>query len=187
MPFPLCYPSIFSAQCYLVLYLPYLLYFQTDHAIVGNPTLLNPLIPRQVSQLYRYGGQSRLGTLDRMATNNHHQARPSLSMSYSQGSIGSGNGMSFSQSQLGSFNASQSVASTPRATPPPKSSQQSAMSFNYPNGIPNGTRASFNGFEDMNGYGTIMYHEEFKPQIYRVCSSLRSFTVFFRFNVLTSM
>lgn len=122
-----------------------------------------------------------------MTTNNHHQARPSLSMSYSQGSIGSANGMSFSQSQLGSFNASQSVASTPRATPPPKSSQQSAMSFNYPNGIPNGTRASFNGFEDMNGYGTMIYHEEFRPQIYRVCSSLRLFTVFFRFGVLTLM
>ncbi|RDW83717.1 putative APSES transcription factor (MbpA) [Aspergillus mulundensis] len=92
-------------------------------------------------------------------------------MSYSQGSIGSANAMSFSQSQLGSFNASQSVASTPRATPPPKSSQQSAMSFNYTNGFPNGTRASFNGFEDMNGYGTMMYHEEFKPQIYRAVYS----------------
>ncbi|KAL4905164.1 hypothetical protein BDW74DRAFT_153135 [Aspergillus multicolor] len=92
-------------------------------------------------------------------------------MSYSQGSIGSANGMSFSQSQLGSFNASQSVASTPRATPPPKNSQQSTMSFNFTNGLPNGTRASFNGFEDMNGYGTMAYHEEFKPQIYRAVYS----------------
>ncbi|KAL3490448.1 hypothetical protein BJX62DRAFT_207162 [Aspergillus germanicus] len=112
-----------------------------------------------------------------MASSNHH-ARPSLSMSYSQGSIGSANGMSFSQSQLGSFNASQSVASTPRATPP-QNSQQSAMSFTYsnglpnglPNGPPNGARASFNGFEDMNGYGTMIYHEEFKPQIYRAVYS----------------
>ncbi|KAL4784052.1 hypothetical protein BJX76DRAFT_348083 [Aspergillus varians] len=106
-----------------------------------------------------------------MAASNHNQQRPNLSMSYSQGSIGSANGISFSQSQLGSFNASQSVTSTPRATPPPKSSQQSAMSFNYPNGLPNGTRASFNGFEDMNGYGTMIYHEEFKPQIYRAVYS----------------
>ncbi|KAL4876612.1 hypothetical protein BJY04DRAFT_231509 [Aspergillus karnatakaensis] len=109
-----------------------------------------------------------------MASGNHHPQRPSLSMSYSQGSIGSANGMSFSQSQLGSFNASQSVASTPRGTPPPKSSQP-AMSFTYPNGMPNGlsngARASFNGFEDMNGYGTMMYHEEFKPQIYRAVYS----------------
>ncbi|KAL4775949.1 hypothetical protein BDW60DRAFT_177240 [Aspergillus nidulans var. acristatus] len=106
-----------------------------------------------------------------MTTSNHHQQRPSLSMSYSQGSIGSANGMSFSQSQMSSLNASQSVASTPRATPPPKSSQQSAMSFNYSNGFPNGTRASFSGFEDMNGYGTMIYHEEFKPQIYRAVYS----------------
>ncbi|KAL4992739.1 hypothetical protein BDW68DRAFT_172765 [Aspergillus falconensis] len=91
-------------------------------------------------------------------------------MSYSQGSIGSANGISFSQSQMGSFNPSQSVASTPRATPPPKSSQQSAM-FNYSNGLPNGTRASFSGFEDMNGYGAMLYHEEFKPQIYRAVYS----------------
>ncbi|KAL4749146.1 hypothetical protein BDW72DRAFT_178945 [Aspergillus terricola var. indicus] len=106
-----------------------------------------------------------------MTTSNHHQPRPSLSMSYSQGSIGSANGMSFSQSQMSSLNASQSVASTPHATPPPKSSQQSAMSFNYSNGLPNGTRASFSGFEDMNGYGTMIYHEEFKPQIYRAVYS----------------
>ncbi|KAL4927298.1 putative APSES transcription factor (MbpA) [Aspergillus undulatus] len=104
-------------------------------------------------------------------TSNHHPPRPSLSMSYSQGSMGSANGMSFSQSQLGSFNASQSVASTPRATPPPKNSQQSAMSFNYPNGFPNVTRPSFNSFEDLNGHGTMIYHEEFKPQIYRAVYS----------------
>ncbi|KAL2825276.1 hypothetical protein BDW59DRAFT_73624 [Aspergillus cavernicola] len=106
-----------------------------------------------------------------MASSNNHPPHPSLSMSYSQGSIGSANGMSFSQSQMGSFNASQSVASTPRATPPPKSSQQSAMSLNYSNGLANGTRASFNGLEDMNGYGTMIYHEELKPQIYRAVYS----------------
>ncbi|KAI9372636.1 apses transcription factor [Aspergillus egyptiacus] len=106
-----------------------------------------------------------------MASSNHNPPRPNLAMSFSQGSVGSANGMSFSQSQMGSFNASQSVASTPRATPPPKGSQHSAMSFNYSNGLPNGTRASFNGFEDMNGYGTMIYHEEFKPQIYRAVYS----------------
>jgi hypothetical protein len=104
-----------------------------------------------------------------MASNNHQPPRPSLPMSYSQSSIGSTNGMAFSQSQMGSFNASQSVASTPRATPPPKGSQQSAMSFNYTNGLHHSSRGSFGGFEDMNGYGTMVpYKEDFKPQIYRV-------------------
>ncbi|KAB8225021.1 hypothetical protein BDV33DRAFT_164444 [Aspergillus novoparasiticus] len=107
-----------------------------------------------------------------MASNNHHPPRPSLPMSYSQSSIGSANGMSFSQSQLGSFNASQSVATTPRGTPPPKGSQQSAMSFTYSNGLPHGARGSFNGFEDMNGYGAMVtYQEEIKPQIYRAVYS----------------
>ncbi|RAK89880.1 apses transcription factor [Aspergillus costaricaensis CBS 115574] len=105
-----------------------------------------------------------------MASNNNHPARPGLPMSYSQSSMSSANGMVFSQSQMGSFNASQSVSSTPRATPPPKGSQQS-MSFGYSNGLPHGPRSSFAGFEDMNGYGTIMYHEEFKPQIYRAVYS----------------
>ncbi|GKZ82301.1 transcriptional regulator swi6 [Aspergillus niger] len=105
-----------------------------------------------------------------MASNNNHPARPGLPMSYSQSSMSSANGMVFSQSQMGSFNASQSVSSTPRATPPPKGSQQS-MSFGYSNGLPHGPRSSFAGFEDMNGYGTMMYHEEFKPQIYRAVYS----------------
>ncbi|KAL5356771.1 apses transcription factor [Aspergillus floccosus] len=107
-----------------------------------------------------------------MVSNNHHPPRPSLPMSYSQSSIGSTNGMAFSQSQMGSFNASQSVASTPRATPPPKGSQQSAMSFNYSNGLQHSSRGSFGGFEDMNGYGTMVpYQEDFKPQIYRAVYS----------------
>lgn len=104
-----------------------------------------------------------------MASNNP-PARPSLPMSYSQSSVGSANGMSFSQSQMGSFNASQSVASTPGATPPPpKMSQQSAMSFTYPNGMPHGSRGGMGGFEEVNGYGTMIpYPDEFRPQIYRV-------------------
>ncbi|GIJ91336.1 hypothetical protein Asppvi_010301 [Aspergillus pseudoviridinutans] len=106
-----------------------------------------------------------------MASNNHHPPRPSLPMSYSQSSLGSANGIAFSQSQMGSFNASQSVASTPRATPPPKSSQQS-MSFNYPNGLPGGARGSFGGFDDMNGYGAmVQYQEEYRPQIYKAVYS----------------
>lgn len=92
-------------------------------------------------------------------------------MSFSQSSIGSANTMNFSHSQMGSFNASQSVASTPRATPPPpKGSQQSTMSFSYPNGgVPAGSRSGYGGFEEQNGYGPVMsVHEGFKPQIYRV-------------------
>ncbi|KAF7122105.1 hypothetical protein CNMCM5793_000060 [Aspergillus hiratsukae] len=106
-----------------------------------------------------------------MTSNNHNPPRPSLPMSYSQSSVGSANGMAFSQSQMGSFNASQSVASTPRATPPPKSSQRS-MSFSYPNGLPGGARGSFGNFDDMNGYGAmVQYQEEYKPQIYKAVYS----------------
>ncbi|RAL08552.1 putative APSES transcription factor (MbpA) [Aspergillus homomorphus CBS 101889] len=104
-----------------------------------------------------------------MASNNRHPPRPSLQVSYSQSSMGSNNGMAFSQSHMGSFNASQSVASTPRATPPPKASQQSAISYSFTNSLPHGPRGSFSTFEDMNGYGTI--YEEFKPQIYRAVYS----------------
>ncbi|KEY75531.1 transcription factor APSES MbpA [Aspergillus fumigatus] len=92
-------------------------------------------------------------------------------MSYSQSSLGSANGIAFSQSQMGSFNASQSVASTPRATPPPKSSQQS-MSFSYPNSLPGGARGSFGGLDDTNGYGSmVQYQEEYRPQIYKAVYS----------------
>lgn len=93
-----------------------------------------------------------------------------LPMSFSQSSVGSANTLNFShsqsqpQSQMASF-ASQSVASTPRATPPPKGSQ--SMSFGYPNGVP-GSRSGY-GFDDQNGYGPVMsVHDGFKPQIYRV-------------------
>ncbi|RHZ61086.1 hypothetical protein CDV55_100902 [Aspergillus turcosus] len=106
-----------------------------------------------------------------MTSNNHNPPRPSLPMSYSQSSLGSANGIAFSQSQMGSFNASQSVASTPRATPPPKSSQRS-MSFSYPNGLPGGARGSFGNFDDMNGYGAmVQYQEEYRPQIYKAVYS----------------
>ena len=105
-----------------------------------------------------------------MASNNNPIARPGMPMSYSQSSMGSGNTLNFSHSQMGSFNASQSVASTPRATPPPpKGSQQSTMSFSYPNGMPAGSRSSYGGFDEPSGYGPVMsVHEGFKPQIYRV-------------------
>ncbi|KAE8349059.1 hypothetical protein BDV28DRAFT_142027 [Aspergillus coremiiformis] len=107
-----------------------------------------------------------------MTSKNRHPPRPSLPMSYSQSSIGSANGVSFAQSQLGSFHTSQSVVTTPRGTPPPKGSQQSAMSFSYSNGIPHGARGSLNSFEDMNGYGVMVtYQEDIKPQIYRAVYS----------------
>ncbi|KAL2014490.1 hypothetical protein VTN00DRAFT_2015 [Thermoascus crustaceus] len=96
-------------------------------------------------------------------------------MSYSQNSVGSANGMQLSQSHMGSFNASQSVASTPGATPPPpRGSQQSAMSFSFTNGGPRNSmsRGNFGGYEDSNGYGAMVpYQEEYKPQIYRAVYS----------------
>ena len=106
----------------------------------------------------------------KMASNNNSIARSGLPMSYSQSSIGSANTLNFSHSQMGSFNASQSVASTPRATPPPpKVSHQSTMSFSYPNSMPAGSRSRYGGFDESSGYGPVMsVHEGFKPQIYRV-------------------
>ncbi|PGH33663.1 hypothetical protein GX50_03490 [[Emmonsia] crescens] len=91
-------------------------------------------------------------------------------MSFSRNSLGPPNGAS-SQNQMASFNAaSQSVASTPAATPPPRpSQQQSNMSMSFPN---NGAtrnsvqRTSFGGYDDSNGYGQVMPYEEYKPQIY---------------------
>lgn len=74
-----------------------------------------------------------------------------------------------SQSQMGSFgsygsfNTSQSVTSTPRATPP-KGSQSFAS-----NGLPRASRSSY-GFDGPSDYG-IAPKEGFKPQIYRVGDS----------------
>lgn len=78
------------------------------------------------------------------------------------------------QSHMGSFNHSQSVAATPTQTPPARGSQQSAMSYSFTNGasyssMPNG----FTGYERSNGYGASnSYQEEYKPQIYRVRNAL---------------
>lgn len=109
-----------------------------------------------------------------MSSNNHPGSRPGLPVSYSQNSMAS-NGLPFSQSQMGSFNgsvnASHSVASTPRGTPPPKGSQQSSMPF-IPNGLHSTSRNSFGGFEDSTRYGAMMPNKEnFKPQIYKVGNS----------------
>ncbi|KAL1850633.1 transcriptional regulator swi6 [Paecilomyces lecythidis] len=77
-----------------------------------------------------------------------------------------------SQSRMGSFNASQSVASTPGATPP-RGSQQS-MSFSFTNGMGHNSmsRGSFGGYEDTNAYGGMVpYQDEYQPQIYRAVYS----------------
>ncbi|OJJ47051.1 hypothetical protein ASPZODRAFT_65157 [Penicilliopsis zonata CBS 506.65] len=92
-------------------------------------------------------------------------------MSYSQGSMGSGNGLTLSQSHMGSFNASQSAASTPRATPTPKASQQSNMSFSFANGMPQ-SRVGYGAYEEANGFGQMApYPQEYRPQIYRAVYS----------------
>ncbi|EED15593.1 APSES transcription factor (MbpA), putative [Talaromyces stipitatus ATCC 10500] len=111
-----------------------------------------------------------------MATSSNHRQRPSLPMSYSQGSVGSTNGLPMSQSHLGSFNHSQSVASTPTPTPPARASQQSAMSYSFPNGALHPSHPSmsnsFNGYDRTNGFGTMTPHQEnYKPQIYRAVYS----------------
>ncbi|KAK2791784.1 transcriptional regulator swi6 [Onygenales sp. PD_12] len=90
-------------------------------------------------------------------------------MSFSRNSIAPPNGVPLSQTQMASFNASQSVASTPTATPPPRGSQQSNVSLGFPNnGISRGStqRDSFGGYDGSNGYGQVIGYEEYKPQIY---------------------
>ncbi|KAJ5689605.1 hypothetical protein N7462_003997 [Penicillium macrosclerotiorum] len=81
-------------------------------------------------------------------------------MSYSQSSTGSVNGLAYNI-----LNASQSLSSTPRATPPPpKGSQMS--SFGMSNGA---SRGSFNGYDGSNDYGSAISYQE--PQIYRAVYS----------------
>ncbi|KAJ5619402.1 hypothetical protein N7510_003386 [Penicillium lagena] len=75
-------------------------------------------------------------------------------MSYSQSSTGS-NGMAYNL-----LNASQSLSSTPRATPPPAKGGSQTSSFGIPNGLP---RGSFGGYDGSNDYD--------KPQIYRAVYS----------------
>lgn len=84
-----------------------------------------------------------------------------LSMSFSQSSTGSTNG----QGIFSILNNSQSLSSTPRATPPPPKGSQT--SFGMSNGIP---RGSFGGYDGTsNEYGSNMsYQGDSKPQIYRV-------------------
>lgn len=80
-------------------------------------------------------------------------------MSYSQNSTGSANGLAF-------LNTSQSLSSTPGATPPPpKGSQMS--SFGMSNGM---SRSSFGGYDGGNDYGSTgqYQNQSEKPQIYRV-------------------
>ncbi|KAJ5461227.1 uncharacterized protein N7458_002779 [Penicillium daleae] len=85
-------------------------------------------------------------------------------MSYSQRSTGSANGLAYNI-----LNNSQSLSSTPRATPPPPKGLQMS-SFGVSNGA---SRGSFNGsYDGGNDYGSMMtYQEEFKPQIYRAVYS----------------
>ncbi|KAJ5576075.1 hypothetical protein N7535_003001 [Penicillium sp. DV-2018c] len=77
------------------------------------------------------------------------------------GSTGT-NGMAYN-----TLNASQSLSSTPRATPPPpKGSQMSSF------GYTDGPQRSFGGYDGANDNGSVMsYQEEYKPQIYRAVYS----------------
>lgn len=93
-----------------------------------------------------------------------------LSMSFSQSSTGSAIG-------LGTYNIlnnSQSLSSTPRATPPPPKGSQAA-SFGMSNGVP---RGSFGGYDGANEYRSNMsYQDDDKPQIYRVRPPMSSISL----------
>ncbi|KAJ5649986.1 uncharacterized protein N7484_003709 [Penicillium longicatenatum] len=84
-------------------------------------------------------------------------------MSLSQSSVGSMNGPTYNI-----LNKSQSLSSTPRATPPPPRGSQMS-SFNMSNGA---SRGSYGGYDGKNDNGSMMsYQEEYAPQIYRAVYS----------------
>ncbi|EGD95810.1 APSES transcription factor [Trichophyton tonsurans CBS 112818] len=90
-------------------------------------------------------------------------------MSFSRNSHGGPpNGTSFSQSRHNSFHASQSHASTPAGSPPPRASQHSNVSTSFStNGMNNSmSRGSYGGYNEGNGYRSMPYQDGYKPQIY---------------------
>lgn len=109
-----------------------------------------------------------------MALDTPHNSQPNPSMSFPRESVGPSNGLSSSQPNMGSFNAAQSVASTPAATPPPpRASQQSNVSYSFPNSAMSqgsvGRNSSFGGYDENNGIGSMAsYQGNNAPQIYRV-------------------
>ena len=79
-------------------------------------------------------------------------------MTSSHTSVVSANGPTYN-----TLNNSQSISSTPRATPPPR--KGSRISSN----MSNAARGSFGGYDGQNENGSMMsYQEDYKPQIYRV-------------------
>lgn len=79
------------------------------------------------------------------------------------------NGLQLSQSHLGLFDTSQSVASTPAATTPPRGSQQQQLSFGMgASGMPDGIAPGGGSFGTYNSYGQQMHYPPVKPQIYTV-------------------
>ncbi|PGH23973.1 hypothetical protein AJ80_02035 [Polytolypa hystricis UAMH7299] len=127
-----------------------------------------PTIALAAAQVHLHGPTSASAP---MASNSQPAAQPNPPVSFSRHTTGPSNGVPLSQqSHMGSFNASQSVSSTPAATPPPRSSQPSGMSMSFPtNGTQHNSiqRPGFGSFDEGNGFGTIVpYHDEYKPQIY---------------------
>ncbi|KAK2756814.1 transcriptional regulator swi6 [Arachnomyces sp. PD_36] len=113
-----------------------------------------------------------------MASDTPHSSQPNPSMSFPRESIGPSNGLSSSQPHMGSFNAAQSVASTPAATPPPpRASQQSNVSYSFSNNTASqgsmGRNSSFGGgYDENNGPGaTVQQQGNNPPQIYRAVYS----------------
>ena len=105
-----------------------------------------------------------------------HAAQPQPPVpSFSRNSTGSSvGGPHLSQLALSSFEASQSVVSTPAATPPSLRGQQRQMSFNMVNfGPSNGLKMQQNGlrgYAEVNGsIAQQVYPPGHKPSIYTVC------------------
>ena len=133
-----------------------------------------------------------------MTSTNNYPPRPSLSMSYSQGSGGSANGLpSLSHPSINSFNTPQSTqSSTPQTTQ--NSYSSSKMSLSHPtttshnltptNDLSHSTprrNSGYVGYEGLNGYGSIMpYSDGRMPQIYRVGIFLFLFALFCSFPLM---
>src|SRR6266536_3735295 len=108
-----------------------------------------------------------------MASTIHPAPPPPAPPTFSRNNTGTSlNGMQLSQSHVDSFNASQSVASTPAATPPPRQPLQQSVSFNMgSNGMNSGQmmRPHYGGGPPgaPNGYGTYppQVPPNYKPSI----------------------
>ena len=113
------------------------------------------------------------GDVSQMASTVHGPAYPQVPGIFPRHDHPSSLNGSYPQPAYHSFDASQSVASTPAATPPPpRAPSQQSMAYSMNGGpvmhaLPPGSSNSFGGYPDPNGYAQQQYYTNgMKPQIY---------------------